>query len=104
VDKKSILQRLSLLPITEWNFKGEDASVRHIGPTAQDFRSAFGLGSSDRHINISDSVGVALISIQALYQMSLEKDKQIEEQARKIEELEARLAALEKLVQELSKK
>jgi hypothetical protein len=104
VDKHQILHKLSLIPITMWNFKSQDPSIKHIGPMAQDFYAAFGLGESDTTISTVDADGIALISIQALYELSLEKDKQIEEQARKIEELEARLAALEQLVKELSAK
>jgi hypothetical protein len=104
VDGRNVLAQLSALPIYTWSAKGGDPAVRHMGPMAQDFYSTFRLGTDDKTISTIDLDGVALVSIQALYQMSLEKDKQIEEQARKIEELEARLAALEKLVQELSAK
>jgi hypothetical protein len=37
-----------------------------MGPMAQDFHAAFGLGADDRHIHVLDSSGVALASIQAL--------------------------------------
>jgi hypothetical protein len=104
VDGRQVLAQLSALPIYTWSAKGGDPAVRHMGPMAQDFYSIFRLGTDDKTISTIDLDGVALVSIQALYQMSLEKDKKIEEQARKIEELEARLAALEKLVQELSAK
>jgi len=66
----------------------DDPQVCHVGPTAQDFMAAFGLGASERHIGTVDAEGVALAAIQGLYQMVQEKDA-------KIEALEARLAALE---------
>ena len=50
--------------------------------------AAFGLGEDDKHISTVDADGVALAAIQALYKLVLEKD-------RKIQELEARLRALE---------
>jgi hypothetical protein len=111
LDGRAILHKLSLIPITEWNYKGQDPTIRHIGPMAQDFYAAFGLGESDTTISTVDADGIALISIQALYQMSLEKDKQIEQLTQEIEELRAsnaalqeRLEALEKLVKELMPK
>jgi hypothetical protein len=45
--------------------------VRHIGPTAQDFRPAFGLGQDDRTIATIDESGVGLDANQALIE---EKD------------------------------
>jgi hypothetical protein len=48
---------------------------------AQDFAAAFGLGDDDTTINVVDANGVTMVSIQALH--------------RRIQTLEARLAALE---------
>ena len=88
VDRREILERVAELPVTQWRYKGEPESVRHIGPMAQDFMTAFGLGASDRHIGTVDAEGVALVAIQGLYQLVQEKDAQIEA-------LKARLAAVE---------
>jgi len=114
LDGRAILHKLSLIPITAWNYKAQDAAIRHIGPMAQDFYAAFGLGESDRTISTVDADGIALISIQALYQLSLEKDKQIEQlnreiaelrqKAAQLDELQRRIEQLEKLVKELSAK
>ena len=38
-----VLAKLAEMPIREWNYKAQDAAVRHVGPTAQDFHAAFGL-------------------------------------------------------------
>lgn len=101
VDGRLILDRLSQIPITEWNLKSQDPSIRHIGPMAQDFYAAFGLGESERYINSSDADGIALISIQALYQLSLEKDEQIRELGQELEELRASNARLQEQMQAL---
>ena len=69
----------------------QDPSVRHLGPMAQDFRQAFGLGEDDRHISSSDADGVALAAIQGLNQ-------KLEETVR---QKDARIAALEQNVAEL---
>ena len=50
------------------------------GPNTGYFRAAFRLGTDDKHISTVDADGVALASIQALYQMMLDKDRQIERQ------------------------
>jgi hypothetical protein len=101
VNGRSLLQRLSEIPITQWNYIGE-SPVQHIGPMAQDFYAAFGVGRDDKHISTIDASGVALISIQALYQILQEKDQQIaklsqtiEEQGQQIQELQDRMAKLE---------
>jgi hypothetical protein len=96
VDSRLILQRLSTIPIQAWNYNTEPASIRHLGPMAQDFRAAFGLGIDEKTISPVDTNGVALASIQALYQMMQEKDRQIMRQRRQITQLETRLARVER--------
>jgi hypothetical protein len=88
----------------ELQYKTQEAAIRHLGPMAQDFYAAFGLGEDDKHINTIDADGIALISIQALYELSLEKDKQIAAQSQEIDALKQRIEKLEKLVQALNKK
>jgi hypothetical protein len=66
LDGEDVLARLGRVPIREWNYISQDASIRHVGPTAQDFHAAFGLGSSDRRISTLDPDGIALKAIQAL--------------------------------------
>jgi hypothetical protein len=43
-----------------------DARVQHIGPMAQDFAAAFGVGENDTTISTVDADGVALAAIQGL--------------------------------------
>ena len=88
VNKGEVLARLGEIPITTWNYKSQNPSIRHIGPMAQDFYAAFGVGEDDTHISTLDADGVALAAIQGLYQI-------VQEQAAQIADLEARLAALE---------
>lgn len=88
-DGREVLARLTQIPIATWNYKTQDASIRHIGPTAQDFYTAFAVGEDDTHISTVDADGVALAAIQGLYETVREKDKQIAA-------LETRVAALEK--------
>lgn len=67
VDGQEVLARLAQVPITTWNYKSQDAAIRHMGPMAQDFYGAFGLGEDDTHISTVDADGVALAAIQGLY-------------------------------------
>jgi hypothetical protein len=98
VDSDDVLERLAAVPITTWNYKADSPAVRHIGPMAQDFSAAFGVGPDDRHIAPLDANGVALAAIQALNQRIEEQDTQIADLQRENAALESRLAALEALV------
>jgi hypothetical protein len=104
IDGREVLRRLSAIPITTWNYRSQPAAVRHIGPMAQDFYAAFGMGEDNRHINTVDADGVALAAIQGLYQLSLEKDQQLEQLKQENIALRQRLAALEQAVEKLIKK
>jgi Flp pilus assembly pilin Flp len=88
VNAREVLGRVVSLPIATWNYLSQGPAVRHIGPMAQDFHAAFGVGEDDTHINMVDANGVALAAIQGLYQL-------VQEQEMHITVLEARLAALE---------
>jgi hypothetical protein len=67
IDPTEILQAVAALPIETWNYIGDDTSVRHLGPVAQDFAAAFELGESDTGFTTIDADGVALAAIQGLY-------------------------------------
>jgi len=67
VDPAGVLERVSDMPITSWSYRAEPGVI-HIGPTAQDFHAAFGLGSDDETIGTVDADGVALAAIQGLNQ------------------------------------
>jgi len=90
VDPQETLRLVLTLPITTWNYKDDTAS-RHLGPMAQDFYSAFGLGSDDKTIGFLDEGGVALSAIQGLNQRIIQQDAQIAA-------LQAELAELRALV------
>ena len=84
---EDVLARLRGLPISTWSYRTEDAAVRHMGPTAQDFRATFGLGDDETVIGTVDADGVALAAAQAL-------EARTREQEARIAALEAELAAL----------
>ncbi|MBI3744652.1 MAG: tail fiber domain-containing protein [Chloroflexi bacterium] len=78
VNAQSILKSLASMPVTTWSYKAEDQSVRHLGPTAQDFAAAFGLGSGNTTITSVDADGVTMAAIQALYKIVLQQQQQID--------------------------
>jgi hypothetical protein len=69
--------------------------MKHIGPMAQDFYGAFGLGDDEKYISTLDADGVALAGVQALYELAKQQQAQIEALQRQNAELNARLEALE---------
>jgi hypothetical protein len=99
VDGANLLARPNAAPISTWKYKTEDRSVRHLGPMAQDFYSAFGVGADDKRITTVDEGGVALAAIQALCRLSLEKDQEIQELRKELKELRALAARWAELEQ-----
>ena len=91
VNSRELLDRLAQLPIQTWNYKSQSESVRHIGPTAQDFHAAFAVGEDDRHIATVDEAGVALAAIQGLIQKVEQKETEITELKQRLEKLEQRM-------------
>jgi hypothetical protein len=87
VDGEDVLARLRALPLSTWSYRAEPDAVRHLGPTAQDFRAAFGLGQDSLSIGTVDADGVALAAAQAL-------EARTRAQEARIAALEAELAAL----------
>jgi hypothetical protein len=88
VDPQAILAGVARLPVARWHYRGAEAEGAHLGPAAEDFFAAFGLGSDARYIATVDADGVALAAIQGLHEV-------VRAQRAEIEALEARLAALE---------
>jgi hypothetical protein len=92
---EDILTRLRRIPIQRWSYRAESAKVRHLGPTAQDFRAAFGLGNDERSIATLDADGVALAGVQALEVRTRTQAAQLRALQADNQALRARLDALE---------
>ena len=73
-----VLARVADLPMTEWRYRTEESKARHVGPMAEDFHAAFGLGDSTKTINVMDASGVALTAIQGLHQLVKDRDREID--------------------------
>jgi hypothetical protein len=98
VDGEDLLARLRGVPVTTWNYKAQDRGIRHLGPMAQDFSAAFGLGESNLLINTLDIDGVNLAGVQAVAARTDALRSENQALRARVSDLEARLARLEALL------
>jgi len=92
VDPRAVLERLLQLPVLQWRYRDESDAL-HLGPMAEDFRGAFGLGGDPRYIGTVDADGVALAAIQGLNRKLEDENAALRE---RLADLAARLDALER--------
>ncbi len=109
VDGTSVLDRLAQLRIARWNFKDDAAHTDHVGPMAQEFHAAFGLGDDPTRISPLDVGGIALAGVKELQQQAHDYhaevaslQQQLGEKDRQLEEMQARMGRLEALLQQLA--
>jgi hypothetical protein len=98
VDKRAVLRGVLGLPISTWNYKSQDASIRHIGPMAQDFSAAFKVGEGDKTISTIDPDGVALAAIQGLHEELKDRDAKIDGLQQQVRQQQEQLDGLKKLL------
>ena len=102
VDGRTVLDKLTSMPLSTWRYKAQAPEVRHLGPMAQDFHAAFGVGEDERHISSVDADGVALAAIQGLNEKVESGKRKAETRMEQLEkenvELKARLGVLEQLL------
>lgn len=101
IDDNDILTKIAKIHIYSWNYKSQHQSIRHIGPTAQQFHKVFGYGENDTTISTVDIDGVNLAGIKALQQKNNvleEKLANYETLLKELEELKAeRMQFIQKL-------
>jgi Flp pilus assembly pilin Flp len=88
VNCQEVLTRVAALPIATWHYLSEGPATRHVGPMAQEFHAAFGVGADDTQIALVDASGVALAAIQGLHGQVLDHQS-------RLALIETRLAAQE---------
>jgi len=81
LDGSQVLNKIETLSVTNWNFK--ESEERHIGPVAEDFYQAFGLGSGNpdddsTSISALDLAGVSLVAVQELIRIVRDQQKEID--------------------------
>lgn len=96
ISYSNVLQAIRDMPIYEWQYKGQDR--RHIGPMAQDFHKAFGLGDDDTTIAAIDADGVALAAIRAQQEIIEDQERRIAQHESEINFLRQQIAELKSLV------
>ena len=98
VDSDEILRGIRGVPVNRWSYTAEGTHVRHIGPFAEDFHAAFGVGVDNKSIGLLDIDGVNFAGIKALDERATRQAAEIEALRARNAELEARLARLEALM------
>jgi hypothetical protein len=106
---EDVLARLRNVPVSSWNYISEGRQVRHMGPMAEDFYQAFGLGTNNTSIGVQDLAGISLAAVKALDARTTELQQRTNEVTQLHNEvaalrtanasLEQRLAALEQQMQ-----
>ncbi|MSU58974.1 MAG: hypothetical protein EXS35_12540 [Pedosphaera sp.] len=103
VDARDVLAKVAALPLQSWHYTNAPGA-RHVGPMAQDFQAAFGLGSDDKSIATVDADGVALAAIQGLNQKVEEQETRLKDKDSEIQELRQAVAELQKGVRQITNK
>ena len=105
VDERAVLQALMQVPIMTWRYKAQPEGTLHMGPVAQDFHAAFGLGQDEMRLTTIDVDGVALAAIKGLALELADREHRIESLEQTLAELrdstEHRIASLEALLFEV---
>lgn len=64
LETSQVLAAVRAITLHRWRYKHENAD-EHVGPTAEDFREAFGIGNGET-IHIADALGVLFGAVQEL--------------------------------------
>jgi len=103
VDTRQILDKLAFIPISTWNYKAQEDAIRHMGPMAQDFYAAFGLGLGDTTIDAIDPDGVALAAIQGLNAKLTQENSKLRARVDELESMRDEVASLKCTVDMMAK-
>jgi len=99
VNATGVLEQLLALPLRYWRYDAgaaPGASATHLGPMAQDFAAAFGLGGDATRIGTSDADGVVLAAVHGLDERTralAEEAAALAEAVRRVEADEAKQTA-----------
>lgn len=90
IDEALVLSKFETLPISTWTYNSDGDDVKHLGPMAQDFRAAFGLGVSDKNYDPIDAHGVQMAAIKAMLFRIQQLEKENDALEKRLEKLEKR--------------
>ena len=104
IQPRVVLAKLADMPVSMWEYKGSPGRT-YIGPTAQDFHQAFGLGQDDKSISTLDTDGVMYAAIQGLVEELKERDQMMAlqrlENASALVQRDGEIESLKKDIREL---
>jgi len=104
IQPRVVLAKLADMPVSMWEYKGSPGRA-YIGPTAQDFHQAFGLGQDDKSISTLDTDGVMYAAIQGLVEELKERDQMMAlqrlENASALVQRDGEIESLKKDIREL---
>jgi hypothetical protein len=93
IDPQSVLEKVAALPVSTWEYRDRPGQ-QHLGPMAQDFHAAFGLGNDDTSISTVDASGVGLASIKALEARNRELESEVGDLREEVDQMRALLMQL----------
>jgi hypothetical protein len=89
LNTEEILRRVADLPLSDWNYKKDKDTVRHIGPVSEDFYEVFGYGEDNQHIAPNDLAGVAIAAAKGLHRKNQELKMELETLKQELAEIRA---------------
>jgi hypothetical protein len=101
VDGEDVLLHIRDTPVTTWSYIGEGTQVRHLGPVAEDFRAAFGLGIGGTSIGLGDIDGVNFAGVKALEARTADLQRQLNQRTTEVQQLRAEVDDLRAQVRAL---
>ncbi len=97
VDGEEVLAKIAQMPVEGWSYKDDPEKAQHIGPVAQDFRRAFGLGTNDTSIGLLDVDGVNMAAIKALEK----RTQELRTKSAEVDALRSEVADLKRSLEDL---
>jgi hypothetical protein len=101
VNGEDVLARIRATPVTTWNYIAEGRRVRHLGPVAEDFHAAFGLGPSATSVGLGDIDGVNFAGVKALEARTANLQRQLDARDGEVRQLRDEVSELRAQVQAL---
>lgn len=93
LDGATLLEKIARMPVQEWTYKAQPG-VLHVGPMAQDFHAAFGLGEDPVRIGTLDADGINFAAVKALEERTRALDARNTALEAELAALRAEIAAL----------
>lgn len=106
IDEDEVLTRLAEMPVSTWTFSADRQKTQHMGPTAEDFFEAYGLGGSNKSVALQDLSGVALAATKALERRTRELDartRELDDRTRELEDLKKTVSDMQAQIRDLQR-